>query len=424
MISRRDVLAATAAGGVVAAASMTLANAASAPEKSPISFGNPDDPPQGAINAKNLRSVTDPGPQNPAIRSQFPAAFSPPPTDVGSMPLSWASFNNAPRRIQNGGWAREVTQSDFAVAETLSGVNMRLTSGGIREMHWHQFAEWAYMTYGSCRITVLDELGRPYVADVNEGDLWYFPAGLPHSLQGLGADGCEFLIVFDDGHASEFTTLLMTEWFTHTPPNILADNFGVPVETFAKIPLRDLYIFQGDLPGDLAVDRAAVSGRGAPPHPFTFSLGSMAPTRETRGGTVRIADSRNFTVSTTVAAALLTIRPGGMREMHWHPNADEWQYWIKGKGQMTIFNTGPNAVTMDFNPGDVGYVKKNLGHYIKNTGDTDLQVLEVFKAPRFADVSLSDWITHTPPALVSQHLNVSAETIAKFPRNKPDIVPL
>jgi oxalate decarboxylase len=422
VISRREALAATAAGAVMTAATMTAATAA--PEKSPISYGNPDDPPQGAINATNPRSITDPGPQNPVIRSQFPSAFSPPPTDVGNMPLSWASFNNAPRRIQNGGWAREVTQSDFAVADTISGVNMRLTSGGIREMHWHQFAEWAYMTYGSCRITVLDELGRPYIADVNEGDLWYFPAGLPHSLQGTGPDGCEFLIVFDEGKASEFSTLLVTEWFTHTPPNILAENFGVPPETFARIPLRDLYIFQGDLPGDLAADRAAVSGKGAPPHPFTFKLGSMAPARETRGGTVRIADSTNFTVSTTVAAALLTIRPGGLREMHWHPNADEWQYWIKGKGTMTIFNTGPNAVTMDFNAGDVGYVKKNLGHYIKNTGDTDLQVLEVFRAPQFQDVSLSDWISHTPPALVAQHLNVSEETVALFPRNKPLILPV
>jgi oxalate decarboxylase len=420
MVSRREVLAATA--GIMAAAGAT--KAAAAPQKSPIAFGNPDDPPQGASNATNPRSITVPGPQNPAITGQFPSALSPPPTDVGNMPLPWASFNNAPRRIQNGGWAREVTQSDFQIADTLAGVDMRLTSGGIREMHWHQFAEWAYMTYGNCRITILDEVGRPYIADVKEGDLWYFPAGFPHSLQGLGPDGCQFLIVFDDGHASEFSTLLVTEWFAHTPPEVLGLNFGVPPDTFAKIPLRDLYIFQGDLPGSLEADRAAVSAGGGPPHPFTFSLGSMAPTRETRGGTVQVADSSNFTVSTTVAAALLTIRPGGMREMHWHPNADEWQYWIKGKGRMTIFNTGPNALTMDFNPGDVGYVKKNLGHYIQNIGDTDLQVLEVFKAPRFMDVSLSDWITHTPPALVAQHLNVSEETIAKFPRSKPEIVPV
>src|SRR6202022_4792884 len=196
MISRRDVLAATAVGGVVTAATMTAATAA--PEKAAISFGNPDDPPQRAINPTNPRSITDPGPQIPAIRDQFPSAFSPPPTDVGNMPLSWASFNNAPRRIQNGGWARQVTQGSFPISKTITGVNMRLTAGGVRELHWHHAAEWAYMTYGNCRITVLDPEGRPYVADVKEGDIWYFPAGYPHSLQGLAPDGCEFVICFDD----------------------------------------------------------------------------------------------------------------------------------------------------------------------------------------------------------------------------------
>src|SRR5947209_17418303 len=206
MISRRKILAATAAGAATAAPTVRGA-----------SFGNPDEPPQGAINARNPASITDPGPQNPTLANQFPSAVSPPPTDVGGMPMDWASFNNAPRRIQNGGWARQVTQADFAISETISGVNMRLTAGGIRELHWHLAAEWAFMTYGNCRITVLDPQGRPYVADVKEGDLWYFPAGYPHSLQGLGPDGCEFIICFDDGHASEFNTLLVTDWFAHTP---------------------------------------------------------------------------------------------------------------------------------------------------------------------------------------------------------------
>ena len=97
-------------------------------------------------------------------------------------------------------------------------MNMRLSAGGIRELHWHVAAEWGYMTYGHCRVTVLDERGRAYVEDVAEGDLWYFPAGQPHSLQGLGPDGCEFLIIFDDGKASEFNTLLLTDMFSHTPP--------------------------------------------------------------------------------------------------------------------------------------------------------------------------------------------------------------
>ncbi len=413
MISRREVLAATAAGAVMSAATARAA-----------SFGNPDEPPQGAINAKNPGSVTDPGPQNPAVVGQFPSAVSPPATDVGGMPMTWASFNNAPRRIQNGGWARQVTQADFAISETIAGVNMRLAVGGIRELHWHQAAEWAFMTYGNCRVTVLDTNGRPYVTDVKEGDIWYFPAGYPHSLQGLGPDGCEFVICFDNGAASEFNTLLVTDWFIHTPPSVLAKNFGVPAETFAKMPLHDLWIFQGKVPGELSAVKKAMTGKaGAPPYPFTFSLGSSAPVSETKSGKVQIADSNNFNVSTTVAAALVTVRPGALREMHWHPNADEWQYYVKGKGRMTVFNTGPNALTMDFNPGDIGYVKRNYGHYVQNVGDTDLQFIGVFRAPRYEEFALSDWLTHTPPALVAQHLNVDETTIAKWPNERPAVLP-
>ncbi|HYZ62937.1 MAG TPA: cupin domain-containing protein, partial [Acetobacteraceae bacterium] len=153
-------------------------------------------------------------------------------------------------------------------------------------------------------------------------------------------------------------------------------------------------------------------------------LASDAPARETKGGTVHIADSTNFTVSTTVAAALLTIRPGGMREMHWHPNADEWQYYVKGTAQMTVFNTGPRAVTNNFAPGDIGYIKRSNGHYIKNTGDTDLVFLEVFNSHAYEAISLSYWLTHVPPALVAATFNLSPEDIAKFPKGDMKIMPV
>jgi oxalate decarboxylase len=139
---------------------------------------------------------------------------------------------------------------------------------------------------------------------------------------------------------------------------------------------------------------------------------------------VQIADSRNFNVSKTVAVAMVTVKPGGMRELHWHPNADEWQYYIKGRARMTVFDTGPRAQTADFRPGDVGYVKKSLGHYVQNTGDTDLVFLELFKSDHYAEVSLSEWLTHVPPELVTQHLNISRETLARFPNTGPDLMPI
>jgi oxalate decarboxylase len=389
------------------------------------SFGNPDRPPEGQINGKSPTSLSDPGPQNPAIANQFPSFQNPPATDINGMPLFWASFNNAHKRYQNGGWAREVTQDDFAISEDISGVNMRLSANGIREMHWHQQAEWAIMVDGKCRITILDEQGRPQVADVKTGDLWYFPPGLPHSLQGLGPSGAEFVLAFDNGRASEFNTLLVTDWVAHTPPEVLARNFNVPADVFKNIPLDNLWIFQGNDPGSLeAAQRATASPLGAPMHPFIFSLADLPPLKQTKGGTVQIADSRNFKASANIAAALVTVKPGGIRELHWHPNADEWQYYIKGQGRMTVFDTGPKAATADFRAGDIGYVKKSLGHYVENTGDTDLVMVEVFKSDHFAEVSLSDWLTHTPPQMIMDTLNISAADLARFPNNRPDILPI
>ena len=415
-LSRREIL----LGAAASAAALGVSSAASA-----ASFGNPDSPPEGRINGKSRTSLDDPGPQNPALANQFPSFQDPPATDVNGMPLFWASFNNAHKRYQNGGWAREVTQADFAISKDISGVNMRLAANGIREMHWHQQSEWAIVTDGVCRVTILDEQGRPQVADVKTGDLWFFPPGLPHSLQGLGPTGSEFVLAFDNGMASEFNTLLLTDFMAHTPPEVLAKNFGVPAEAFKNIPLDNLWIFQGQNPGSLAdAQKSAQSGLELPPHPYVWAFSEQAPDRQNKSGSIKIVDSRNFNVSTTTAAALVTVKPGGVRELHWHPNADEWQYYLKGEARMTVFDTGPAAATADFRAGDIGYVKKSLGHYVENTGNTDLVFLALFKSDHYAEVSLSDWLTHTPPQLVMQHLNISAETLAKFPRNRPGLMPM
>jgi oxalate decarboxylase len=412
--SRRKILAAGAAGGALTATA--AAHAAGV-------FGNPDLPPQGQMNA-NAAAFADPGPQNAAMADQIPAFENPPATDVGGMPQFWSSFNIAPKRVQAGGWARQVNTQMFPISTDIAGVNMRLGPGGIRELHWHQQAEWAVMTYGHCRVTAVDQNGHAFVDDVAAGDLWYFPAGVPHSLQGIGPDGCEFVIAFDNGASSEDNTLLVSDWFAHTPPEVLAKNFGVPESAFANIPLQQRWIFQGKEPGPLANDvREIMPGAGPVPNPFVFRLSSMTPNKQTKSGMVQIQDSTNFKAATTVASALVTVKPGGMREMHWHPNADEWQYYIKGSARMTVFNVGPQAVTANFKPGDIGYVDKNFGHYVENTGTDDLVFMEIFKTSKYEEVSLADWLAHTPSAMVQQTLNLSPETIAKFSRTVQDVVP-
>jgi oxalate decarboxylase len=258
------------------------------------------------------------------------------------------------------------------------------------------------MLTGTARITAIDADGRNFVDDVGVGDLWYFPPGVPHSIQGLDPDGCEFPLVFDDGDFDEDNTFLLSDWIKHTPPEILAKNFGVPASAFANVPdPSELYIFNAPVPGPLASDK--IAGTTAVPNSFSHRMGAQTPIR-TKSGTVRITDSKVFPISKTIAVALVEVEPGGMREMHWHPNTDEWQYYISGQARMGVFASSGQARTFDFYANDVGYVPFAMGHYIENTGNTTLRFLEIFKSDYYADVSFDQWLALTPPELVTAHL--------------------
>ena len=373
--------------------------------------------------AGSARNQTNPGAKNSVLEAQNPDSNAPPETDNGTVPPFKYSFALARKRVEAGGWTRQVTARELPVSKTIAGVEMRLIAGGVRELHWHVEAEWAIMLYGNARITAVDQEGRSFVSDVTEGDLWLFPKGIPHSIQGLGPDGCKFLLVFDDGNFNEFETFLITDWLSHTPKEILAKNFNVPASTFERVPKKELFIFPAALPGDVAVEQAQASqGTGISRQRMDFKTSQMKPTKVTRGGEVKIIDSRNFPV-TPISAAIVRLKPGGLRELHWHPNADEWQYYISGKGRMTVFAAGTHARTMDFEEGDVGYVLQSMPHYVENTGDSDLVFLEMFRTDRYQDISLAEWMAHTPAQLIDQHLHVGEAMIERIPKLEAVITP-
>ena len=369
--------------------------------------------------AEHDPSATDPGPENTALLNENPNSNTPPPTDSGDVGPIWFSFDLTHKRIQEGGWTHQVTQREFPSSKDIAGVNMRVSAGSFRELHWHTADEWAIMLDGSCRITLLNPDGTIFIDDVAKGDLWYFPAGHPHSIQGLGPNGGEFLLVFNQGMFSEDNTFLPSEWLAHTPAEVVTKNFGWDKATIEKLPKSALYIFPADLPKSLAEDRAAVGGPSVQsPVQYSFKMASMEPQYRTQGGEARIVDSRNFPAAQNIAAALLTIKPGGMRELHWHPKDSEWQYYISGQGRFTVFSPVGQARTVDVNPNDVGYVPANAGHYIENTGDTDLVALEMFAAHEFQDVSLRNWLSHLPPEMVTSHFGLDAATIKSITAKK------
>lgn len=364
----------------------------------------------------------DRGPRNIPIDQQNPHILVPPVTDHGTIPNLKFPFSMAHNRLQEGGWARQVTQRELPISTQIAGVNMCLKPGGIRELHWHKEAEWAYMLWGRARISGVDQNGQNFLDDVGPGDMWNFPSGIPHSIQGL-EEGCEFLLVFDNGNFSEDSTFLITDWFNCTPKDILAKNFGVSESDFSELPTdvdHTRYMFQGTIPsGPLSSDKVAnPNGERS----FSYHISDLDPIK-TSGGMVRIIDSTKFPAASTIAVGIVEVEPGGLREMHWHPNTDEWQYYLEGNGRMTVFASEHNARTFDFSAGDVGAVPFAYGHYIENTSaEVKLRFLEVFKSPQFQDVSLNQWMALTPPELIKQHLNLSDKAMNSLRKEKSPVV--
>jgi oxalate decarboxylase len=410
-VSRREAFGLGSAA-LAALAAASSRNASAAPQNS------------SALAKHDAPNETDPGAQNTPLAKENPNSEWPPKTDHGSVKPFKYSFALSHKRIESGGWTRQVTERELPISDTIAGVEMRLTAGGVRELHWHVEAEWAIMLEGNARITAVDQHGQSFVNDVSQGDLWLFPPGIPHSIQGLGPDGCRFLLVFDDGSFDEFHTFLITDWLSHTPKEVLGKNFNVQPAVFDRVPPKELFMFQTGLPGPLSQEQEqAAQGTGAIDNRFSFKASTMQPTKSQPGGNVKIIDSKIFPV-TPISAAIVTLKPGGLRELHWHPNADEWQYYLTGNARMTIFAAGSDARTMDFQEGDVGYIPISQPHYIENTGNTDVVFLEMFKSSNYEDVSLAEWMAHTPHLLMDQHLHVGTTMLQDIPKQEAVIRPI
>lgn len=369
---------------------------------------------------RNGTGAVDLGPRDILRDLENPDMLVPPVTDAGLLPNLKFSFSDTSMVLRPGGWSREVTARELPAATTMAGVNMSLTPGGVREVHWHIASEWSYMLTGSARVTAVDQCGRNFIADIGPGDLWYFAPRLPHSIQGL-ENGCEFLLLFDDGDFSDLNTLSLSDLFAHYPKEVLATNFGVSTNNFNCLPSGQVYIYQGTLPGPLESE-AVQSPYGTVPQSFKHRLLAQTP-KTTPGGSIRVADTSNFPVSKTTAAALVEVKPGAIREIHWHPNNDEFQYYITGQGRMTVFAENGRARTFDYRAGDVGYVPVGYVHYVQNTGNETLWFLEAFKSDRFEDVSLNQMMAVTPPELIASNLHVGPGFLNSLRKESCPVVP-
>jgi oxalate decarboxylase len=333
--------------------------------------------------------------------------------DVAAMPEFTYSLDGGRPKVTSGGWAKEATVEQLPISKGIAGVHMFLDPGASRELHWHAIAaEWAFIIAGECQIMVIDPTGTREVANFGPGDIWYFPRGHGHSIQTIGDTPCHFILSFDNGAFSEHGTFSITDWVSLTPADMLAENFGVPKEVFAAFPRGETYIMAG------AVLPAAQAKETLLPPALShkYSLMRQQPTHQFPGGSLHLATAKEFPVSQGMSGGLMVIKPGAMRELHWHPNANEWHYYLRGQAQVALFGSGGRGKVADVKPGDAAYLPAGYGHAIRNTGTEDVEIVITFDNGHYEEISLTDWMAASPPHLLANNFAVPEATFAEFPK--------
>lgn len=317
---------------------------------------------------------------------------------------------------------REATVEQLPISKGIAGVSMVLEPGVMRELHWHATAaEWAFVVSGRVRTTVIEPQGYAETNDFEPGDIWYFPRGHGHVLACLGDEPTHFILIFDNGYFSEFGTFSITDWIGHAPPSLLGKNFGLPESTFANFPKEEVYFARGPLPS--AVKPPNLQGREEPPQSHKFRMLAEPPHSVHKGGREWRVDSTRFPISTTMTGVVLDLEPGGLRELHWHPTADEWQYVITGQVSVTMFGSHGRFRTEVLNAGDVGYIPQGFGHSVENSGDKPCRVLLGFNTGRYEAIDLSQWIAGNPVEVLATNFGQPASLFEQFPRERVFIAP-
>jgi oxalate decarboxylase len=326
-------------------------------------------------------------------------------------------------KVIGGSFGKEATVEQLPISKGIAGVSMQLEPGAMRELHWHATAaEWAFVIEGRVRTTVIAPEGGSETNDFEPGDIWYFPRGHGHMLECLGNKPCHFILIFDNGYFSEFGTFSITDWLGHTPKPLLAKNLGLPESAVEGFPDHEVYFARGAIPPE----QPALPLQGAlrsTPETHKYRMLSQEPHAVYKGGREWRVGADRFPISQTVTGVILDLEPGALRELHWHPTSDEWQYIIEGQVSVTLFGSHSRYRIETLNKGDVGYIPQGYGHSIENIGKNAARVLIGFNTGHYAAVDLSQWLASNPADVLVTNFSKPKDLIEKFPHKQLFISP-
>jgi oxalate decarboxylase len=216
-----------------------------------------------------------------------------------------------PQAVRNGGTRTMANANNFPLLNGMSLYSLRLESGGVREPHWHpNAAELSYCLAGRALMTIFGPGAGHDTFTVDTGEIVFVPKGYLHHIENISHEETKFAIAFNHERPEDIGISGSTG---SMPDNVLGATFGLRSEYFSdfKKSSQDLLITSR------SNSRVPSTTYQKIPNYHKFNLKAFLPMVQSKGGTVSLSNANNFEI---LACYLLTLKPRGIREPHWHPN--------------------------------------------------------------------------------------------------------
>jgi oxalate decarboxylase len=321
-----------------------------------------------------------------------------------------------PQTICKGGTRAMVNQNNFPILNGMALYVLQLDSGGVREPHWHpNAAELSYCLSGNAVMTIFSPGSGHDTFTVSEGEIVYIPRGYLHHIENISYGETRFAIAFNHEMPEDIGLSGSTGSIAE---RVLGATFGVGSEYFGKFKKSSHDLIITSKPNY----KVTTYTYQRVPNYHKFNLKAFPPTVQSKGGTVSLGNANNFEILNGLACYLLTLKPKGVREPHWHPNAAELDYVLSGRARMTIFSPGDKMDTFEVGPNEIVFIPPGYFHYIENVNtNEDMQFAVFFNDERPEDIGISGAFGAYSNEVLGSLFDIEANALDSLPKFQEDL---
>lgn len=322
------------------------------------------------------------------------------------------SLNSLKPQKYPGGSLINVTSDDVTGFINISFSQLRLNKSGSVEPIWHPNAnKIGYCTQGSALVTLRTPT-QAHIFTVIAGEVFFVPKGYIHHIENIGDKEVVINFAFDN---TKPQMMRLSKAMNSLSSNVFVATFDAKPEFLEGLKKHQ----KGDL---IKVLSTRNDSKNAVSNQFKFNIAGSNKQIMTKGGYLQLATKNNLAVLDGLSILGFGLNPKGFVEPHWHTNAGELVYIVKGHTRITVLSPDGTVDVLEVKGGEGAFAPASFFHNIENIGDDEVEVIAFFSHAEPDYMGLGEVVGSYSNELLSSVFNVAPNYFDQLIKHETPLV--